>query len=163
MTTAAIGSTPGSDTIYTLTLNNGAWNTTTDQYQGPMSSNHKLISTGSAYNFSSSCPTGVCVGADYVTKQSDVTTLSDVGYPTQTVYGFNNPQLGKVTSIKQWEYYAGAPPSTPTIDTELSYNGYDLSQVQVLDGARIKFRSPHTLSTRRLRRAMLPLRAITQL
>jgi RHS repeat-associated protein len=136
MTTATVGSTPGSDTVYKLTLNNGAWNTTTDRYQGPMGSNQKLTSTASVYNFSTPCPSGMCVGAAYVTKQNDVTTLSDVGYPTQTVYGFNNPLLGKITSLKQWEYYAGSPPSTPTLDTEFSYSdGYDLSQVQVLDGS----------------------------
>jgi RHS repeat-associated protein len=126
-------STTSNDTVYTLTLNNGAWNMATDYYNGPMGGGQKLISIAATYDFSNPCPTGNCVGAEFITKQTDVTTLTDVGFSKQTTYGFDS-HSGKVNYMKQWDYYAGSPPSTPTLDTEYSYTGYDLTQVQVLDG-----------------------------
>ena len=124
----------GNQTYYGFTLNGGALNTNTAFYSG----GSLLVDTATTYNTSLSCNwSWICPpGAAYVTPTSTTTNLNDAGLQTQTLYSYN-PQLGKITSVKQWDYYTGSAPSSPAIDTEYTYtnSGYDLAQAQVLDGS----------------------------
>ncbi len=55
------------DTVYTFTLNNGAWNTQTDSYTGSSSGGGTLLRTVTTdYDFSNSCPDPGCTGAAYI-------------------------------------------------------------------------------------------------
>ncbi|GGG75787.1 RHS repeat-associated core domain-containing protein [Edaphobacter dinghuensis] len=118
----------GDETVYTLTLNNGAWNTNTTAYTGSHLSGTPLMNVVNTYDFSNPCPSQICIGANDITKSTAVTTLSDTGLMTQTQYGYNDPYLGNLTSLKQWDYYTGSPSATPTHETDYVYSGYDLTQ-----------------------------------
>lgn len=127
----------GDDTVYTLTLNNGAWNTTVDSYQGSSSTGQKLFSTVSQYDFSQDCIYGVCVGAKYIHPSSRVTALPG-GLQSQVLYGYAAPETGKISSVKEWDFYSGSPSATPTRETDYEYgNGlnFDLTQTKLLDSA----------------------------
>jgi RHS repeat-associated protein len=126
----------GDETVYQLTLNNGAWNTSTTAYNGSANPSAAIVTVENVYDFSNACPSQVCSGAEYITKSSALTTLYGGGGMTQTQYGYSNPALGKPTSIKQWDFYnSTTPPSTPTRETDYSYSatGFDLNQVTQLD------------------------------
>jgi RHS repeat-associated protein len=133
----------GDETVYKLTLNNGAWNTNTTAYTGSASSDTPLINVVNTYDFSNPCPNQICIGANDITKSTSVTTLSDTGLMTQTQYCYNDPYLGHLTSLKKWDYYTGSSSPTtttecnslpaPTTETDYTYSGYDLTQTRVLD------------------------------
>jgi RHS repeat-associated protein len=132
---------PSSDEIvYQLTLNNGAWNSNTTAYNGPVSSGHPVIQTLNTYDFSNACSTQVCTGAEYITKSYSTTKLLDVSVQSQEQYVYSNPRLGKVTAVKDWDYYAGSPSATPTRERDYTYTstGYDTQQVTVLDSNGIR-------------------------
>jgi YD repeat-containing protein len=118
----------GDETVYALTLNNGAWNTNTTAYTGSHSSGTPLMNVVNTYDFSNPCPNQICIGANDITKSNSVTTLSDTGLMTQTQYGYTDPYTGNLTSLKQWGYYTGSPSATPTHETDYVYTGYDLTQ-----------------------------------
>ena len=128
----------GDEVQYTLTLNNGAWNSTTDVYSGAVSSNNKLTSTATNYNFSQPCGAG-CTGAQYIQKQDTTTTLVDVGLNSTTQYIFNNPATGKPDAIKQYDFYSGSLPVSPLMETDYSYVGFDLTEQQVFDAGHSRY------------------------
>lgn len=123
----------GDEVQYTLVLNNGAWNTTTDVYSGAVSSNNKLTSTASNYDFSQPCGAG-CIGSQYIQKQTSTTTLVDVGLNSTTLYSYDDPSTGKPSSIKQYDFYSGSLPSMPLTETQYTYSGFDLTEEKVFDG-----------------------------
>lgn len=131
----------GNDTVYTLTLNNGAWNTQADHYSGRVGSSTVLLSSVSEYDQSRPCPTGVCIGAQQITNTSVTTTFPATGQTTRTEYVSDNPESGKVSKIKEWDYYIGSRPTTPARETDNSYgvvlNGASLvTQNVILDGTQ---------------------------
>jgi RHS repeat-associated protein len=128
----------GNDNLYTLTLNNGAWNTEVAYYNGSVGAGHKLVDNTAAYDFSGTCPYSYCTGAAYITEQSNTTSLTDVGYATQATYVINS-LTGQMESQKQWDYFSGSPSESPLTDTEYAYDYTslpdNLTGVQVLDSS----------------------------
>lgn len=128
---------------YLLTLNNGAWNTRMDFYDGQYNTGNQIerASTATTYNFSNSCPPGlgdICTGSVWATASNTTTTLSDTGQTAQTQYTFTYPWSGKPSTIQQWDYYTGTPSSVPTTETDYTYgtlvNGaYYPTQINQLD------------------------------
>lgn len=118
----------GDETVYKLTLNNGAWNTNTTAYTGSAASGTPLMNVVNTYNFSNPCPNQICIGANDVTKSTSVTTLSDTGLMTQTQYSYSDLYTGNLGALQQWDYYTGSPSATPTHETDYVYSGYDLTQ-----------------------------------
>lgn len=116
----------GDETVYQLTLVNGSWNTNVAVYSGAAGGT-PLATTANTYSYS-------CSGCSslYITKSQATTTLAS-GLTTQTQYVYTSPQTGKMTALKEWNYYTGGAPQTPTKETDYSYNGFDLHQVTVLD------------------------------
>jgi RHS repeat-associated protein len=112
----------GNETVYTLTLNNGAWNTSTTyvQFQGTYGN---PMSTVTNYDFSNSCGDTYCTGAMWVTASSQTTILNDTGQTSQTNYTYASPWTGKPTKVQTWDYYTGTAPSNPTKETDFTY-GY---------------------------------------
>jgi YD repeat-containing protein len=129
------------DTIYTLTLNNGAWNTQSDYYQGYSGNGNKLLTAVTTYDFSNSCDPTVCNGgAKWITASTNTITLADTGQTSKTAYVYSAPWTGKPSTVQEWDYYSGAAPSNPTRETDYAY-GYTvngaalLTQTSVLDPA----------------------------
>lgn len=108
------------DVVYTLRLNNGAWNVTTDYYVGTSSGGTKLISTQTDFDFSNSCPSGSCNGAQYITKSAYKETLVDVGKSRRIEYTFD-PTYHNVRTVKEWDYYTGSTPPAPYRITQYTY------------------------------------------
>ncbi len=118
----------GDETVYTLTLNNGAWNVGTTIYQGAASSGLAKATDSTSYDYSHSCTySWVCGGAQYVTKSTDVQTLPDAGLATQTQTLYSNPESGQMTTLNKWDYYTGSPSQTSTRQSIYTYSGYDLT------------------------------------
>jgi RHS repeat-associated protein len=107
--------------VYLLTLNNGAWNSQVDFYNG--SSSH-VMSTATNYNFATSCQFYNCNGAQWVTASSVTTTLSDTGQMAQTQYTYAYPWTAKPSTVKMWDYYTGSPSGTPSKETDYTYGNF---------------------------------------
>ncbi len=122
----------GDETVYKLTLNNGAWNTNTTIYNGSAQNGQAIEGMTNTYDFSHACTTPVCSGAQYITKSAAVTALLDTGFQSQTQYVYNSPWSGKPDSIKEWDFYTGSLPSTPSRETDYTYNAYDITQETTL-------------------------------
>ena len=130
----------GDETVYQLTLNNGAWNTKTVSYSGSATSGTPLLQTDALYDFSHTCTAPNCTGAQYITKSTSTVTFSDTGQQSQTQTLYTQPQLGKPSAVKEWDYYvnaglSGPPSSTPTRETDYVYTGFDIQSVTVLDSS----------------------------
>ena len=124
----------GDEVLYQLTLNNGAWNTNASYYTGSVASGALLLSDANTYDFSNPCDSS-CTGSSFITKTSTVRTYGATGWHTQSQYAFSNPQLGKPTSVKQWDFYGDSPSSIPARETDYGYSnsGFDLTSETVLD------------------------------
>jgi RHS repeat-associated protein len=124
----------GDESVYTLTMNNGAWNTDTKIYTGAAASGTALMSNTNLYDFTHPCASSICTGAQYITKSTTTTTLSDTGQQSQTVSVYADPSLGKISALKEWDYGTNFS-GTPTRETDYTYTGFDVQQVTVKDGA----------------------------
>jgi RHS repeat-associated protein len=124
----------GDETLYQLTLINGAWNTGVTTYTGSAASGQKLVQTTNVNSYTNGCVSMLqCVGANYPTQSVSTTDLSGSGLQSQTEYLYNS--LGKIAAVKEWDYYfsSNGPPSLPTRETDYSYTGLDPYQITVLD------------------------------
>ena len=124
----------GDQTVYTLKLNNGAWNEQTAIYSGPASQNQMLRFMAATYDYSHPCSSN-CTGAQFITKQTSTTTLADVGLNLTSQYSYPNANTGQLGSVKMWDYYSGSLPATPMTETDYEYSGVDISKETVKDGA----------------------------
>jgi len=122
----------GDEALYVLTLNNGAWNTTTSYYNGSVASGTLQVTTQTGYNFSIPCDSS-CTGSALITKSSETSSYGSAGWNTQTQYVFDNPQLGKPSKVKQWDFYGGSLPSIPNRETDYAYSGFDMTSETLLD------------------------------
>lgn len=126
----------GNETVYNLTLNNGAWNTNTQRFSGA-ATNGKLVSTtDSDYDFSLPCGSS-CTGSQFITAQRVTTTLADVNLKLTDEYSYADSHLGLVGSKKRYDFYAGSLPRFATIETKYTYGSKipgDITQVKTVDG-----------------------------
>jgi len=117
----------GASTVYTFTLNNGAWPV---EIQASDSSGNVLSTIKNTYDTSVACPFNYsfspCYGAGYVRL---VTTQTSVPAPSgtitkQTSFSYDTPQQGNITAAKQWGYYPGSSPSFPSVPDKAVYTSY---------------------------------------
>lgn len=109
----------GSSTVYTFTLDNGAWPTQVQSYSGG-----NLVATQTvAWDFTNSCPFTGCNGHAYIRTLQENTSAPVPGatLSKQTKYGYDSPQQGNVTSLQEWQYYSGTFPSSPDRATYITY------------------------------------------
>jgi RHS repeat-associated protein len=131
----------GDETVYQLTLNNGAWNTGVTSYTGAAATGTPLVQTSNTYNFSTACNPAVCNGSEYITKSLESTLLLATGIESYTQPLYESPATGQLTALKEWDYIpqasapasGNAPATTPTRETDYTYTGFDVQQVTVLD------------------------------
>ncbi|MGH9585787.1 MAG: RHS repeat domain-containing protein [Acidobacteriaceae bacterium] len=146
---STVTSPAGNDTVYTFTLDSGAdlnagsWNTGIDAYQGSSTSGGtKLKSVSTAYTYTTYPVTVDENGTNYIigsfkvpATETMTTTLDDVGLTSQTQTSFGY-MAATTTSVKQWDYYSGSAPSSPTTETDYTYySGAYPSRISVKDGA----------------------------
>jgi RHS repeat-associated protein len=105
---------------YNLTLNNGAWNSQMNFNNGGT----QVATTATNYNFSNTCPSWdlQCTGSNDITATTTTTTLGGTGQVAQTIYGYSSVDFYDLTSVKEWDYFTGTPPSNPTRETDYTYN-----------------------------------------
>ena len=115
----ALSRPSGDSKVYTLTLNNGAWDAATTTYVGSVNPYYsaELMTVINNYSFNSNpCWNPyVCTGAQNITASSSTVTLDDTGQTAQTVYSYI---YGRLLSSSQ-EYDYGA--SSPTRETDYTY------------------------------------------
>lgn len=104
--------------LYTLTLNDGAWDGETDTYQGTS----KIMTVVNNYNFKAypCTESWICTGGEYITASSSTVTLNDSGQTAQTLYSYDAPWSGKVNSIQEFDY---GVTGTPSRETDYTYQG----------------------------------------
>ena len=127
----------GDETVYNLTLNNGAWNTNTQRFTGSAVSGTLLSTTDTAYNFSNPCGSA-CTGSQFITASSATTTLPGVNLKLTDAYTYSDPYRGLIGSKKRYDFYSGSLPSNPIVETDYSYGSTvpgDVTQVNTIDGA----------------------------
>lgn len=147
---ASPGTNVNSETVYTLTLNNGAWNTQTDYVAKNSSASDSwfdVLTTIPYYNFNIQCPPSECTGSENVTKTSESVTLWNapggaISSLDESLYDTNS---GNLVNEKEWDYFNGAPTfsavalptpptppsSTPTRETDYQY-GYTVNNAALL-------------------------------
>jgi RHS repeat-associated protein len=116
----------GDHTIYTFTLNNGAWPVQIQSYD---SSSNLLQTVNNTYDFSQACPFTGCHGAAYIRLQTTQTTVStpsgSITKQTQYQYDPNNGiQTGNITGTLAWGFYSGTSPSFPSVPDRATYLKY---------------------------------------
>lgn len=130
----------GDETLYELTLNNGAWNTgkwaKTGSFPG-----QALTHTTNADVYTNGCTNALdCTGANYLSSQLTTTEIFNPGAASlfaQRQITFDSS--ARVSEVKQWDYATGVvdlaspPSSTPTRDTRYQYLATDLQSVTVYD------------------------------
>lgn len=119
------------DTVYKLTLNNGAWNSEIDQYSGSSMSGGTLLQVNSTtYDFSNLCDPTLCIGSQYIRATTNTTTLPDVGLSRSESYTYDSPTTGNLTANKVYDFYSGSSlPAQPTQETDYVY-GYTGTNAQ---------------------------------
>lgn len=122
----------GDATVYTLTLNNGAWDTQTDYFSGSATSGTKKMTTVTNYNFTNSCDPAICQGAQWVTASSSQVTLDDTGQTAQTSFTYAQPWIGKPSKVQQWDY------TTDARETDYTY-GYTVNGAALLTQENTSF------------------------
>jgi RHS repeat-associated protein len=110
----------GGTQAFGFTLNNGAWLTSSNSSVGMQITN--------TYDFNQRCPgispspniaTSWCSGPAYIRLLTSV--VSDAGGTKQTIYGYDSPQTGNITSVKNWNYYSGTTaPANPDRQTVIT-------------------------------------------
>ena len=121
---STVASGDGSQTIYTFTLNNGAWPV---QVQKLDSRGNVLSTTKNTFDFSQGCALQNCTGAGYVrllTTQTTIPTVGGASITKQTTYSYDTPQTGNVTAVKEWRFYPGASPTFPSAPDRATYTSY---------------------------------------
>jgi RHS repeat-associated protein len=117
---------PSTDTtVYTFTLNNGAWKSTVSSFTG---SSTLLSSVSNTWDFSQPCSPTPCSGASKIRILTTATTLPTPGgnsITSQTKTTYNDVFTMNVASIKAWKFYAGTSPTFPTTpdrETDITYH-----------------------------------------
>jgi len=114
----------GAKTVYTFTLNNGAWPV---QIQSLDGAGNVLSTVNNTYDFSIACPFFNCQGAGYIrllTSQATVAVPGGASITKQTTYAYDSPQTGNVTALKEWRYYSGSSPVFPSVPDRATYATY---------------------------------------
>ncbi|HKV28028.1 MAG TPA: hypothetical protein VJN90_07130, partial [Candidatus Acidoferrales bacterium] len=113
----------GDSTVYTFTLNNGAWPVQVQSYD---SSGALLSTVTNIYDTSNSCPFSGCHGASYIRLLTTQTTMPTPGgnVTKQTQYTYDSPQTGNIIKISEWGYYPGTSPSFPSNPDRATYTTY---------------------------------------
>ena len=111
------------DTVYTFTLNNGAWTAQVDSYNGISGASALLSTLTSTWNFSNACSPTPCTGNSNIQKMSQTLTLPvPSGSVTKTTqYAYDSISDMNVTSVKEWKFYSGGQPATPDRETDFTY------------------------------------------
>ena len=117
---------PSTDTtVYTFTLNNGAWKSAVSSYTGASTF---LSTVSNTWDFSQPCSPSPCTGASKIRILTATTTLPTPGgnYVTsQTKTAYSDANTMNLASVKEWKFYAGASPTFPTIpdrETDITYH-----------------------------------------
>jgi RHS repeat-associated protein len=124
----------GDETVYQLTLINGAWNTGVTTYTGQSAGGQTLSNITSVNQYTNGCSNAnTCSGGNYLSQSLSTTVLYANGSPsvstqTQSLY---NSAVGKLSAVKEWDYGTDFN-GTPTRETDYSYTGVDIQQVTVL-------------------------------
>ncbi|HEX9272995.1 MAG TPA: RHS repeat-associated core domain-containing protein [Candidatus Binatia bacterium] len=111
-------------TVYTFTLNNGAWPTTIVTKNA---SGGTLSTVNNTWDFSQPCVLIGCHGNSYVRLLSQTTTIPVAGgtnITKKTSYTYDTPQKGNVTTVKEWKFYAGTSPTFPSVPDRATYVTY---------------------------------------
>jgi|SRR5579885_93578 len=114
----------GSQTVYTFTINNGAWPV---QIQKLDNNGNVLSTTKNTFDFTQGCALQNCSGAGYVRLLKTQTTVPIPGGTSitkQTTYAYDSAQTGNVTAVKEWKFYPGTSPSFPTVPDRATYTTY---------------------------------------
>lgn len=113
----------GDETVYTFTVNNGAWNSEVKTYTGNFVTGQLLTTVTTTYDFSNPCTPAPCSGAQNIRAINVATDVnsSNGTLHKQLQYAYDNPQIGNITAIKEWNYTLNAFGPTPDRQTDISY------------------------------------------
>lgn len=130
----------GDQSVYTMTINNGSWNTETQYYNGSVNPNNLLVTDTATENFKSTTdPTCVslqpCQPLNWSAGQTN-TRQFPTGDSTTSQSSSNIPWTGLTTTVQQWDF--GVPTSgAPTKQTVYQYQAGP-NQSQLLQSATLE-------------------------
>ena len=118
----------GDQTVYTFTLNNGAWETQAQFYNG--AAGGTLLRTITRdFDFTNACPLTGCTGNAYI--RATRTTITGAGsrwqYQQENSRQLRQHFLRQCVRLKEWNFYTGTPAANPDRETDfvfLTSSGY---------------------------------------
>jgi len=115
----------GDNSVYTFTMNNGAWMSQRQDYTGVVSAPNLISTTSQTWDFSQSCAPTPCTGASNIRVLTTTKTLPTPGsssITSQTVMTYADTNTPNLASAKAWKFYPGSAPTFPAIpDRESDY------------------------------------------
>jgi len=123
----------GAKTVYTFTLDNGAWLAQAQQYDAQ---GNLMATTANTWDFSNACVLHGCYGHNFIRKLSETTTLPTPGSSNltkKTSYTYDSPQQGNVTAIKEWKFYPGTSPTFPSVPDRATYITYYSAATNIIN------------------------------
>jgi RHS repeat-associated protein len=120
---------PSADnTVYTFTVDNGAWKSQVQSYTGAVSAANLVSTSASTWDFSQSCTKAPCAGGAYRVRVLRTTTTlptpSSNNVTSKTEMTYADANTSNLASIKEWKFCAGSSPTFPTTpdrETDFTY------------------------------------------
>lgn len=113
----------GDQTVFTFTLDNGDWKTQAQIYSGAAGTGTLLRTITKDYDFSNACPFSGCTGNAYIrairTTVTEPIPGGSISRKTEDTY--DSIYYGNIAAVKEWNYYSGAPSSSPDRETDFVY------------------------------------------
>jgi len=118
----------GDQVVYTFTLNNGAWQTQAQFYNG-VAGGTLLRTITRDFDFTNACPLSGCTGNAYIrairTTITEPVPGGSISKKTEDTY--DSIFYGNVSVLKEWNFYTGTPAANPDRETDfvfLTSSGY---------------------------------------
>lgn len=113
----------GDSVVWSFTIDNGAWNTQTQYYNGEVNPQDLAETDTTEWNFSNPCQTSGCAGNQYVQRTLEATSYpvpgGSAGKTTEWTYDSIND--ANATKIQEWNFPSTSPSGNPTRETDISY------------------------------------------
>jgi len=111
----------GDQSVYTFSLNSGAWNSERKSYTGSATPANLLLTQQMTYD-----PEPLVPGIVEYLRLIRETTIVPVPIPgssitRKTEYTYDSAPVGNLITTKDWNFYTGTPSATPARKTDIAY------------------------------------------
>jgi len=114
----------GESSVYTFTLDNGAWLAQTQQLDP---AGNLMATVANTWDFTNACVLLGCHGHNFISMLTQTFTVPVSGggsLTKKTAYSYDTPQKANITAVKEWKFYPGTSPTFPSVPDRARYITY---------------------------------------